>query len=62
MFPGYHTKAVNMFRREVNATNGEMVKDLAEIEKWRYNAEDRLAMEKEIGNWKPNGNEWWKYE
>ena len=50
MFPGYHTKAVNMFRREVNATNGEMVKDLAEIEKWRYNAEDRLAMEKEIGN------------
>ena len=38
-----------MFHNGVNATNGKMVEDMAEIEKLHYNEEDHLEMEMGIG-------------
>ena len=50
MFHGYLANALNMFPKEVNATNGKAMADMEEIEKLRYNEEDHVEMEKKIEN------------
>ena len=48
-FSGYLAGAADLIPKEVNVDNWQMVKDLEEIEEFRYNEEGRLEMEKKIG-------------
>ena len=52
MSPGNLAKATNMLRAEVNASNGQIMKDLEEIRKLNYNEESRLELEGQIGELK----------
>ena len=48
MFPGYLAKSVNMPPIDANASNGQILNDMGEVEIFNcYDA--RLGLEKEIG-------------
>ena len=52
MFSGYRANASIVFPKEVNLDNGQIMKDLGEVEKLHHIGADRLEMRKQIAELK----------